>query len=336
MSSSISSSEPARAWRRFALLLVLWTAGLIVGIVGLAYAIDPYDTGRSQLFERRGVRVQGPRTAAASRGRDPAFDAAIVGNSHVQLLSPERLLSKTGLAFVQLSVPATGPREQLVLIDWFLRHRRAPAKALVLGIDETWCTADPTLENDKPFPFWLFSANPLAYVRGLLRYDILEELPRRLSYLARNEPTRARPDGYWDYEPNYGSIGSANRPEIRASLEKYPGDGSNPPLARYPAADALQAAFASFPAGLDVVLIFPPQYIAFQPRPGTPRGVADAACKAAFRRLASTRRNTHVLDWRTDKPPNRVAANYFDQTHYRRPVAEAVESDLAAALVTGP
>jgi hypothetical protein len=177
MSSSISSSEPARAWRRFALLLVLWTAGLIVGIVGLAYAIDPYDTGRSQLFEGR---------------------------------------------------------------------------------------------------------------------------------------------------------------EIRASLEKYPGDGSNPPLARYPAADALQAAFASFPAGLDVVLIFPPQYIAFQPRPGTPRGVADAACKAAFRRLASTRRNTHVLDWRTDKPPNRVAANYFDQTHYRRPVAEAVESDLAAALVTGP
>ena len=95
MSSSISSSDATRPWRRFAALLVLCTAGLIAGIVGVAYAIDPYDSGRSTLFQKRGVRVQGPRTAAASRGRDPAFDAAIVGNSHVQLLSPERLLTKT-------------------------------------------------------------------------------------------------------------------------------------------------------------------------------------------------------------------------------------------------
>jgi hypothetical protein len=336
MSSSTSSFEAARAWRRFAFLLVLCTAGLIAGIVGAAYAIDPYDTGRSRLFEKRGVRAQGPRTAAASRGRDPAFDSAIVGNSHVQLLSPERLRGKSGLSFVQLSVPATRPHEQLVLIDWFLRHREAPAKALVIGIDETWCTADPALENDRPFPFWLFSANPLAYLRGLMRYDILEELPRRLSYLASDAPERARPDGYWDYEPNYAAFGYAERPDIRAALERSPDGGAGPPPARLPAAEALQAAFAAFPVDLDVVLVFPPQYIVYQPRAGTPRGAADEACKAAFRRLAAERPRTRIVDWRTDRPENRIAANYIDQTHYRRNVAEAVEDEVAAAIVTGP
>src|SRR3712207_1811410 len=95
-SSSISSSDPSASdlpgrWRRFSLVLVLSAAAALAGLVGLAYAVDPYDTGRSRLFAKAGVRPQGPRTAAASRGRDPAFDAAIVGNSHIQLLSPERL-----------------------------------------------------------------------------------------------------------------------------------------------------------------------------------------------------------------------------------------------------
>jgi hypothetical protein len=336
MSSSISSSDPRAAWGGFARVFIAVTALLLAFLLGLAFAIDPYDTGRSALLAKAGVRPQGPRTAAASRGRDPTFDSAIVGNSHVQLLSPERLKRRTGLSFVQLAVPATGPKEHIVLIDWFLRHRRSPAMALVIGIDESWCTADPTLTSDKPFPFWLFSANPLEYLRGLIRYDVLEELPRRLSYVTRPRAPRARDDGYWDYEPNYGGIGFADDPAVRAKLEITPGDGANPPLATYPGADALQALSASFPGDLAVVLVFPPQYIAFQPRPGSPRSVADEACKAAFRRFAAGRPRTMVLDWRADRPLNRDSALYFDQTHYRRPIAEAVEGDLAAALATGP
>ena len=85
----------------------------LVLIVTAVYAIDPYDTGRSSLLAKPGVRPQGPRTAAASRGRDQAFNGAIIGNSHIQLLSPERLKAATGLDFVQLSVPATRPEGAL-------------------------------------------------------------------------------------------------------------------------------------------------------------------------------------------------------------------------------
>ena len=56
---------------------MLGAAVLLIGILGAAYAIDPYDTGRSGLLKKPGVRPQGPRTANASRGRDPAFNAAV-------------------------------------------------------------------------------------------------------------------------------------------------------------------------------------------------------------------------------------------------------------------
>src|SRR5690606_37526867 len=106
MSSSTSSSDAA-PWRRFALTLVAVTAAALLALVAVAYAVDPYDSGRSALFEKPGVRPQGPRTANASRGRDPAFNAAIFGNSRIQLIPPERLDKATGLDFVQLAVPGS-------------------------------------------------------------------------------------------------------------------------------------------------------------------------------------------------------------------------------------
>jgi hypothetical protein len=82
---------------------------IVMTALAAAFVLDPYDTGRSALVERPGVRPQGPRTAGASRGRDLAFNAAVFGNSRIQLLSPERLNGITGLSLVQLSVPGTGP-----------------------------------------------------------------------------------------------------------------------------------------------------------------------------------------------------------------------------------
>jgi hypothetical protein len=332
MSSSIFSSRrrSGSAWRRFAATFVL-VAGLApVGLVALAYAIDPYDSGRSSLFAKPGVRPQGPRTAAASRGRDPAFDAAILGNSHVQLLSPERLSAKTGLAFVQLSAPGTGPKEQIVLAGWFLRHHRAP-RALVLGADATWCTEDPDLASENPFPFWLFSVSALDYARGLVRLDVLEELPRRLAYVFGARSERARPDGYWDYEADEGRAGAGPLP--RTVLDVPPGDGGPArPSERFPAAEALRDLVFALPPDLALVLVFPPTSIAAQPRPGSPRAAADEACKAALRAAVAGRPRASTIDWRRDRPENREPAHYVDETHYRRPIAEAVEDDIAASL----
>src|ERR1700709_298534 len=121
-SSSTSSSdamEPPdiaqnRSWRRFAAAFAWTAAGLLGGYLALATLVDPYDSGRSRLLSAGGVRPPGPRTAPASRGRGPAFTGAIIGNSHIQLVEPGRLGALTGIPFVQLSVPATGPGEQFL------------------------------------------------------------------------------------------------------------------------------------------------------------------------------------------------------------------------------
>ncbi|MCB8822601.1 hypothetical protein [Microvirga rosea] len=341
MNSSTSSSEVSSetAWRRFAIFLLAVTAVAVVGIIAAAYVIDPYDTGRSRLFARDGVRPQGPRTANASRGRDPSYDSAIFGNSQIQLLSPERLNQRTGFNFLQLAVPATGPKEHFVLIDWFLKHRTGPVKALVVDSDETWCTSDPAMPNFRPFPFWLYAANPLEYAKGLMRYDILEELPRRLGYVFGKKPERARPDGYWDYEPNYLNLGYDTRPEIRARLEK-PYYASEPTFERdpkegqrtFPVADKLKELAGSLPPETALIVVHPARYKNYLPPPGTEEWYQDKACKMAMKAALSGHSRSAVVDWRIDRPENRNADYFFDLSHYRQPIAMAIEADIAKAL----
>jgi hypothetical protein len=345
MNSSISSSEAAAQhdgalWRRFAVTFVVCTLAVLVGIMALAYVLDPYDSGRSVLFERTGVRPQGPRTANASRGRDPAFDAVVVGNSRIQLLAPERLNQATGLTFVQLAVPGSGPKEHMTLINWYLRHRKPPPRALVVSVDDLWCTSDPNLTNDKPFPFWLYSADPLDYARGLMRFEVLEELPRRLAYLFRIDLERARPDGYWDYEPEYTALGYPTNPEIRKRLENKPYAAAErfkrDPLEgrrRFPAAERFREIAASLPAETALVLVMPPAYTNLQPPPRTEKAFQDQACKAAIVAAAQqVHPRTAVVDWRVDRPENRNPDLFFDQMQYRLPIARLIERDVTVAF----
>jgi len=328
------------SWRRFAVILVAVTLVAMAAVVAFAYALDPYDTGRSTLFAKPGVRPQGPRTANPSRGRDPAFNAMIVGNSRIQIISPEQLNPSTGLDFVQLAVPGSGPKEHFTLIEWYLRHRQAPPKALVVSVDDLWCTSDPELTNEKPFPFWLYSANPLEYAKGLLRYDVLEELPQRLSYLFDKNAERARPDGYWDYEPEYISLGYTTNPVIRQRLEQNP--YANAPRYerdpkegqhRFPAADRLRDLASSLPAETALVLVVPPLYTKALPPDGTEEAYRLKACKAAMTAAAQeAHARTAVVDWRVDRPENRQPDLFFDTMHYRQPIARAIEADIAEAL----
>lgn len=341
MSSSTSSSDegaegqdaaPATRtrWVGFARAFVVTVAACLIGTLTLAWLIDPYDTGHTPLSLREGVRPQGPRTAAASRGRDPAFQAAIFGNSHVQLLSPQRLWEATGLPFVSLIAPGSGPKEGLVLIDWFLRHRREPAQALVIGIDDMWCTADPAMPHARPFPFWLYSRDRAEYLVGLLRFDMLEEISRRILYLLTGKGERARRDGYWDYERD--ELARADRdPGKRAALEIPGAFGSGNASGPYPAVGALETLVSSTP-GTALILLRPPLYHRALPVEGSTGATADAACRDAFAALAARRPRTALIDWRRDRPELHDPNQFFDQSHYRQPIARLIEADIAAAL----
>ena len=340
MSSSTSSSEPPEAapaaarWAGFVRAFAVTAAVALIGALTLAFLLDPYDTGRTPLTFNDGVRPQGPRTAAASRGRDPAFRAAIFGNSHIQLISPQRLTQATGIPFVSLIAPGSRPKEALVLIDWFLRHHPGTTDALVIGVDDYWCTGDPALPAALPFPYWLYTKSLRDYLVGLMRFDVIEEFQRRLAFVLARNPERARPDGYWDYEPNYASQGYDADPAIRAKLDG-PGEALTRNLTgRHPAAQQLATLLAAAPADLPVILLRPPVYRTALPAPGTPEAVSDAACRDAFAALAQRRPRTALIDWRRDRPELRDPNQFFDHSHYRRPIALLVEAEIAAAMAS--
>lgn len=322
-----------RDWAAWARAFLGILAGLVAGYLAIAYAIDPYDSGRSSLLSADAVRPQGPRTAAAMRGRDPAFRGAIFGNSHIQLVNPGRLSQATGIPFVQLSVPATGPGEQFVLLDWYLRHHAGP-EAIVMAPDDFWCTGDPGLPNDKPFPFWLFSHDTAAYLRGLMRWSVLEELTDRIGWLLRKRREEAPRDGWWDYEKDYLGLGYAKDPRLAAEREKAVPETPEPGFAGpgFPAAERFAGIAARLPAETALVVVFPPIYAAALPRPGTPRAGLEQACKAAIAAAAKGHRKSAIVDWRRDGPEAHDPNLFFDRSHYRHPLAHKVTDEIADAL----
>lgn len=336
MNSSTSSFEvkalgAASDWSRFARAFFATALLLTAGLVALAFLIDPYDTGRSPLALKPGVRQQGPRMASASRGRDPAFAGAIVGNSHIQLISPEELAARSGIAFVSLTTPGTGPREALAMIDWFLRQKRPATTAIIVGIDEQWCTPDPALPNARPFPFWLLGRSRIDYILGLIRFDVVQELPQRLAYLLGRDGERARADGYWNYETNFASgpeAESARRALLQNRLQIGGGNLSGP----FPAALALEELMRMAPPETSLILLRPPAYVTSLAVPGSADAAADFACRAAFADLAARRPRSALIDWRVDRPETRDPNRFFDHTHYRRSLAGPVEADIAEAL----
>lgn len=334
MSSSTSSSEHTGAqprWTRFVLAFLATAVVALILLLATIFLLDPYDTGRSPLALGQGVREQGPRTAAASRGRDPAFRGAIFGNSQIQLISPEELKNRTGIPFVSLIAPATGPRETLVLLDWFLSHRREKAEAIVIGIDDRWCTADAGLPSDKPFPYWLFEPSLPRYLAGLLRFEAAEEVPRRIAYLASGGKDRARPDGYWNYEGDYLRQGYETDPSIRARLNNPAETSGGNVEGPFPAAARLAEAMRGAP-DTRLILVRPPVYATALPQPGSRAAAADAACRNAFATLAANRPLTRLVDGRQDRPELHDPSLFFDHRHYRQPVARLMEARIAEAI----
>jgi len=326
MSSYISDSDAADPrWRGFVARFAAVAGLILAGALGLLAALDPYDTGRFALVRARGVPEQGPRTADASRGRDPRFNAAIFGNSHIQLLRPETLKTQTGLDFVSLIVPGTYPREQFVLIDWFLRHHAQP-QAIVIGLDGPWCI--DRLTSVEPFPFWLYDPNPFVYYAGLMRYSALERLPGRIALLSGMAKT-ARPDGYWDYAVDYANLGKSSAPGEFAAERPV---ASTNPLDFFPAAERLRMVLAGLAASTRVVLVWPPVHVSGLPRPGSAAEATMLACHAAFANLAAGRPETAVIDWAVDRAETRLPENFFNQSHYRSNLADALQNDVAAAL----
>jgi hypothetical protein len=325
MSSSTSSSELSAdvAWRRwrvaFVSILVLTSAVLYALLV----LIDPYDSGRFWSFGISGILDESPRTANVSRGRNANFDAAVFGSSTGQLLDPTRLSKATGLSFTQLTVPGTGPREQLTVVDWFVAHR-SRIGALILVSDESWCTQDPALPVGYPFPFWLYG-NDIEYLQNVLSWHSLELAVRRLR-IAFGQRSPSDPVGYSDYEQG--------RAWAFAPAPPRPAEETSPPVGEmsFPWIERLDSLIVALPPSVAVVLVMPPVFFTAIPPAGSLGALRLARCKAALGHLVAGKVGSGFLDFRVDDATTRDAKNFMDYGHYRANVARRMEQAIATVI----
>jgi hypothetical protein len=321
-----------QAWRRCVIAFLTVFFGGLGSIYAFVLAVDPYDTGRFPTLLHSGVSAgqslfeMGQRRGSASRGRDPRFNAALFGNSRTQLLDPAKLSEATGLSFVQLTTPGSGPSEQMTLMRYFLRHHPG-AEAIVLGADERWCSHDPSLPVIFPFPFWLYRGD-LEYLEHLLSTRAFTNAQTRIK-LAMGLASPADPRGYVDYETGHvWNFHPPAAPDIGVAAAAIPAN------TYFPALEEFDLLLAELPPQTRLVIMIPPVYYTVLPRPGTLDAADLSACKAELARRLGRERSA-VLDYLVDGPISRDPKNFMDRVHYRLNIARVIESRIAAVLAAG-
>lgn len=327
MNSSTSNSDLA-----FGRCLVVCFTTLGLGallILVLMMAVDPYDSGRFGWLGIVGVTDKIAATADASRARDPHFNSAIFGNSTGQLLNPARLSQATGARFVQLVAPGADPRSHLAILDFFLRHHRHVG-ALVIVIDDLWCTRKPARRPPNSFPFWLYGGNTLEYAVRLFSWSAIDRLVQRIA-IGLGVRERMKPDGFWSYEEVWPP--GEKQPAVVPVQEPPPFTGKVSDA--FPVEALLADAIGKLPADVPVVLLMPPTFYTIVPRPGSFAAAEHEACAAAFKRIVAGRPRSNLVDYRLDNALTRNPANFADLFHYRAKIARKMEEGIAASLRLG-
>ena len=332
MNSSISSSE--RGWRLF---LRIYAATLLaVGAACFAFVLvmDPYNTGMLTPLDRNLGIHDTPRVADVGRGRNPAFDSALLGNSTGQLIDPARLGTLMGGHFVSLIIPGSGPVEQLVMMDYFLRHHPNGVRTLIVTMDASWCYADRSFARDKiknPFPFWLYDGKVVPYLTHIITMDTIKLSRHKLSAMFGRR-TIYRADGYENFElGRMWRIDEAwERLAAKDNVMRWMSESDRSGLNSFAALDALEARLAQFGPQVRVVLAFMPYYAPGLPPAGSLTAERLALCKAHATQLAAAH-GAAYLDFLQDNRVTQDAANFWDALHYRSHVARAIEYAIAEA-----
>jgi len=232
---------------------------------------------------------------------------------------------------VSLTIPGTGPREQLAVAGYFLRHHPGnQTRALVIGIDGRWCAANREPDLQHPFPFWLYDGDTGDYLVNMMQMQSLESATRKIRLLlGRVPPLRA--DGYNDYDAgrSWDRVGFIERLAVPAE-DAGSAEAAAPPY-HFAAADMLKDFLARLPEDVTVVLVMPPK---FHPDLGVKRsaGSEHRACASAFRTLAARRPYTRLLDFLTHGDLTAHEDDYWDRDHYRARVAREMEQGIGVVV----
>jgi hypothetical protein len=257
-------------------------------------------------------------------------------------LDPDVLDQLFHVHFANLAMDSAFAWEQKTTLELFLRTI-GPPKVLIIGLDGVWCDqkADRNRITFRGFPDWLYDDNPWNDYPHLFNYGTLEIAVREVGYQLGLYPERARLDGYRNFLPP-----ESQYDPVRAHATIWRGVGS-PPAVLPPPLSAEERSKLTFPAlaWLDrdlrripapnlKILAFMPVSVAAPPVPGTHDADVESECKARIMTIAQNR-NAKLIDWRIASVLTSNDSNYWDNLHYRLPIAAQIAKELAQAALDG-
>jgi hypothetical protein len=335
-----SMDDDAR-WHRFVAVFF----SVLIGGAGLIYLfvllVDPYYVVKFSLPLDRKIVSISQRFMIPQIVRSRRFDSLIVGTSTALLLDPELLDKEFGGRFANLAMDSARAWEQQTVLNYFMREA-GPPKTVLIAIDSVWCDpdADRTRVTFRGFPEWLYDDNPWNDYLYLFNTGAVEIAGRLLGYQFGAYRERVRFDGYHVFVPpesEYDAARARGHIWIGRKAETPP-DIATPELSSaargallFPALTWLDAALAKLPPASLKILAFMPVHVAAQPWPGTQAAALEAECKARIAGIAR-QRGAKVIDWRISSVLTRNDSNYWDNLHYRVPIATQIVKQLGAAV----
>jgi hypothetical protein len=329
-------------WRGFVRTFLAVLIGTAAGCYLFILLVDPYDDLPFSLpIEHRIVSIS-ERFMYPQIVRSHRFDSLVIGTSTSQLLDPEILDKEFHVRFANLAMSSAMAWEQAQMLNLFI-HTDGPPKALIVGLDSLWCDqkADQHRITFRGFPDWLWDDNPWNDLPHLFNYGTFEIAVRLVGWHLGLYRERIRYDGYEVFVPP-----ESQYDPVRAHQNIWDGmpsrSGPQPPplppaqLAglKFPALDWLEAGLARLPAWTLKILAFMPVSIAEQPVPNSTTASIEDECKARIVAIAK-KYGAKVIDWRIPSALTRNENNYWDNMHYRVPVATRIANELGPAILDG-
>jgi hypothetical protein len=303
--------------------------------------VDPYGANPLRIRFERPLMDINQRFMYPQVLRSGEFDSAVFGTSAVRLLKPSDLEASFGGHFANFGINAATPSEQSKAVSLYLSHT-PHLRMLVWGIDELWCAANPEARDarvpERAFPPWLYDGSGFAMIPHLFNLRTTEISARlvlnRLGLMKERLPR----NGYEVFTPPEESYDLARaRQHIRSgfregeeAMSTHFGSADDLADRSFPALHSLDQALAALPEGAQLIAVFPPPHIAFQPAPGSAAAMRDTMCKERVAAIVAAHKGVTV-DFRFASPITREDENYWDPLHYRVPIAKRIVEALAEA-----
>ncbi len=342
--SKVKLQSPIVTWRRFAELFIgTFAIGLLL-VFAFVLLVDPYDDVPFSLPLKRHLIDANQRFMYPQVVRSGLFDSLVIGTSTSKLLDPVILDEEFGARFANLSMDAATAWEQKTIANYFIDHAGRP-KVIIVGVDNQWClgNADTQRITARGFPYFLYDEDKWNDFFFLFNSRTVEMAGKLVGVHLGLYSERSRFDGYYVFVPpeNAYDLEKArrgiwgDRPRILPDPNKKPFEMSEEQRGSlvYPALGWLDDLLLRTGDALKVIG-FMPAHVADQPDPATPAGARAAECKARIVQIAR-QRGAKVIDWRYSSSLTREDSNYWDQIHYRVPVANSLAHAIGPAISRG-